>query len=483
MNPFRLVRLFCVSLWIAFSAAATSTERPNIVLVTADDLGLQLGCYGDERVATPRLDRFASEGVRFLHAFVTQASCSSSRSSLLTGLYPSQNGQIGLENRGYEMSKAFPSAPTLLHKAGYRTGIVGKLHVGPAAAFHFDFDRSANHATVTRDRETMAAIVDEFLGADDDRPFFFMVNYFDPHVPFVSQVKGLPAGPVRPDDVEPWPFQGGVDSGNLRRRIADYYSCVERLDTLFGDLVDALERRGVAENTVVIFISDNGPPFTLAKATELNAGVHVPLIVRWPGAMQAGTVSPGLVSGVDVFASILDAAGVTAPAQAGWARSLRPLLRGRVPGDWRKHVVTEFTAHQPFAFFPQRSITDGDHRLVRNLLLDTPNPQLDIDSDEAYVRSWDEAYDGSVVRMIFDRHRQPPPVELYDLRTDPHCLYNLADEASYRSVRIRLEQALNAWMVAIDDPLRTTEGVEALRRLHEASGGERWPQAFNRERK
>lgn len=473
--PFILFLLFAGGGRSLLAAA----DRMNVILVTADDLGFQLGSYGDERAATPRLDRFADEGVRFLRAYVTQSSCSSSRSSLLTGLYPHQNGQIGLENRGYRMSEAFPTIPTLLHEAGYRTGIVGKLHVGPREAFHFDFDRTTNHNTVTRERETLTDIMADFFSPGDERPFFLMVNYFDPHAPFLPQVDGVPADPTEPTAIEPWPFQGGVDTPSIRRRIADYYSCVERLDTLFGDLLDVLEQKGVADETVVIFISDNGPPFTLAKATELDASVHVPLIVRWPGAMSAGAVAPGLVSGIDVFATVLDAAGVGLPAGASQARSMRPLLDGTVPPDWRRYVASEFTAHQPFAFYPRRSVTDGDYRLVMNLMPGQPNPYPDVDSDTSSELSQTPAYDSSVVRMIFARHLQPPPWELYDLRNDPHCFHNLAEEPAYAKARRRLESALTEWMAATDDPLRSEAGLERLRAKHQASGGEQWPAHFN----
>lgn len=472
MNPIRLHLVLLLAAGLSGYASAAS-PRPNVILVTADDLGLHLGCYGDQRVRTPRFDRFAAEGVRFSKAYVTQSSCSPSRSSLLTGLFPHENGQIGLENRGYSMSRAFPSAPTLLHAAGYRTGIVGKLHVAPRAAFPFDFDRSANATQATRSREKMRAMLREFFEGGRGEPFFLMVNFFDPHVPFLEQVEGLPAQPTAPAAVSPWPFQGGIDSPEIRQRIAGYLSCVERLDTLFGDLLDELDRRGVADRTAVIFISDNGPPFTRAKAAELDASVHVPLLVRWPGEAREGITSSALVSGVDVFATVLDVAGLRVPP-GSTARSLRPLLAGAIPADWRRYVASEFTAHQPFAFLPRRSVTDGTYRLIRNLIPGRPNGLPDVDSDVAAGLSQTPAYDGSLIRMIFDRHLRPPPVEVYDLRSDPHCLYNLADEPSYAGVRSRLERALDEWMASTRDPLATAGGLEVLRRQHDASDPQQW---------
>ncbi len=149
--PFRALGAVLLSLLGLIQLEAAETSPPNILLVTADDLGLQLGCYGDTIAHTPNLDRFAGEGVRFTRAFVTQASCSPSRSSMLTGLYPHQNGQIGLSHRGYSIhDSTIPTLPGELKKAGYTTGIIGKLHVNPESCFPFDF-KHTSHQTARRE--------------------------------------------------------------------------------------------------------------------------------------------------------------------------------------------------------------------------------------------------------------------------------------------------------------------------------------------
>jgi arylsulfatase A-like enzyme len=136
----RQIPIFLLATLLPFlGPAARSAEPPNVLLITADDLGNQLSCYGDERLKTPRLDALASQGVRFTRAYVTQSSCSSSRASLLTGLYPHQNGQYGLAHLGFSMHPGQENLPALLKAAGYRTGIIGKLHVEPAAEFPFDW--------------------------------------------------------------------------------------------------------------------------------------------------------------------------------------------------------------------------------------------------------------------------------------------------------------------------------------------------------
>lgn len=457
----------------------SKAEPLNVVIVTADDLGLQIGSYGDPLARTPNLDRFADEGVRFSHAYVTQSSCSPSRSSMLTGLYPHQNGHIGLANRGYAMHEKFPTLPHLMQAAGFETGIIGKLHVEPASAFPFSYDARAGHDTVTRSRQSIRDRLSEFLDSTKDRRFFLMVNYFDPHLPLRAQVDGLPKQPRTAEDFQGWYFQGGLDFPAQRQRISDYYNSVERLDALFGDLLQELEDRGLAMNTLILFMSDNGPPFSRAKMAEYDASVHVPLIIRWPGVSRSGTVASALVSGVDVFATALDAAGIiNAPSKSG--RSLRSITEGRMPADWRGVVATEFNAHSPKAFYPRRSITDGRYRLIRNLLAGTANPMPRADGDTATMIASERHGKDAVVDSIFERHSNPPPIELYDVQSDPGCLYDLSQDHTHVAIRNRLQNALAAWMSETDDPLRDAEKLKQYRLLHEANGSGNWVQTLPR---
>lgn len=146
---------------ILAQASPASLIKPNILLITADDLGFQLGCYGDKVATTPNLDRLAAEGVRFTNAYATSASCSPSRASLLTGLYPHQNGQLGLSHLGYSMNPGLPNLPALLKHEGYRTGIIGKLHVEPEGDFPFDYKKI--DIQPTRDTKAVRAMCNAFL--------------------------------------------------------------------------------------------------------------------------------------------------------------------------------------------------------------------------------------------------------------------------------------------------------------------------------
>lgn len=436
----------------------------NILLITADDMGLQAGCYGDKFAINPHLDRLASNGVRFHNAYVTQASCSPSRASLLTGLFPHRNGQVGLAGQrpDYKVHDDIPTLPAMLKDHGYFTGILGKLHVSPAEAFPFDFmwKEALHQPILTRDVRKMAELAGEFLKKSEGRPFFLYANYFDPHRPFddgANQYKGLPEKPYKPGDVPPLDFLGEAASPN---DVAAYYNCVNRLDTGIGLLMDQLDAAGVTKNTLVIFISDNGPDFTRAKTTNYEGGVRVPLMVEWPGVSQAGLVSDALVSGVDIMSTVLDAAGIESPDVSG--DSLRNVLSGSEPADWRKRVSTEFTAHGASHFFPRRALRQGHYKLIRNYNSPKPNPvekrgvnRLNQVSDQQWLAA-------------FATDAAPPEWELYDIEKDPFELNNLAPNPEYSKELEMMRQALDAEQAENEDPLRTEEGLRTIRQAHGA---------------
>jgi N-sulfoglucosamine sulfohydrolase len=184
--------------------ATAGSRGPNVLLITSEDNGPELGCYGDRYARTPNLDRLAAEGVRFERAFVATASCSESRAALLTGLYPHQNGQIGLATHHYHMFGKVPNAASRLKAAGYRTGLIGKLHVNPESAFPFDYRPNVSkcNSFSRRDVGRVAELAGDFFAADEG-PFFLMVNYADAHLPFLRQQHGSPAKPLSGEDVRP----------------------------------------------------------------------------------------------------------------------------------------------------------------------------------------------------------------------------------------------------------------------------------------
>ena len=467
---------------MAMAQAETGWRQPNVLFFVADDLGVQLGCYGDPQARTPHLDRFARENVRFTSAFVTQASCSPSRSSILAGTYPHQNGQIGLAHYGYAMAPGLPNVASLLKAAGYTTGIIGKLHVNPEGDFPFD-DRGISHGR-TRDVRAAAADAGRFFAANRERPFFLHMNIIDPHVTLRDQFAGLPEDPQKPEDVEVWPWIG-IDHPDLRKRTAGYYNCVSRIDTCFGLVLEELKQNGLEDNTLIIFIGDHGAPFTRGKTSCYESGLGIPMLVRWPGKSGKGVVREELVSTIDMLPTVLDACRLPVPETLP-GRSLRPLLQS-AEAPWRRYLCAEFTAHPPEWFFPVRSVRDARYKLIHNLLAPgRERRRPDIDSCPACTLYRQGAATDPDVKRMFETHLHSPEFELYDLREDPYERRNLAEQKPTAEVKAQLRAALQEWRKQTNDPLldpdelarltdnhdRLMVGINRARKKVEAAGGD-----------
>lgn len=400
---------------LCLAASALAAERPSILLITADDLGCQLSCYGETRFSTPRLDSLAEQGVRFENFYVAQSSCSSSRSALLTGRWPHQNGQIGLAHLGFRMHPGQKTLTALLKAAGYRTGIIGKLHVEPAADFPWDWmPKQKVAAKPTQDVKWVAQESRAFFASarEAKQPFFYYVNYFDPHGPYtpdVDQVAGVPEDPMRPSEVtEPYPMRTPTEAAQ-RRVTATIINMIRRVDTGVGLLLDELESAGFAENTLVVFIGDNGLPVIRGKTWSYEPGVRVPLVMRGPG-LQAGQVRRDLAAEVDLMPTILRAADLAVPEEvAGQAL---------FPASAREFLFTEMNFHEPQILRVQRSVRNERFKLLLNL---TPAPDQE-------------------------------PVELFDLQADPGETKNLAGDAAHADVRRQLESAMAKWREETGDP-------------------------------
>lgn len=447
--------------------SSVKTEPPNVIMIVAEDHSAQLGSYGDKYVRTPTLDHLAAEGVRFENAYVTQAGCSPSRASILTGLYPHQHGQIGLATHKMRMfDENIPNLPSLLAANGYRTGNIGKIHVNPESAFHFDYHQNKSYNRFgTRDVRAVANEVEGFISSDD-QPFYLQANFSDAHLPFLSQQYGLPEKPYQAEDVGPLPFVG-LNSTETLEQVADYYSCITRLDDGVGLLFDVLEKTGELENTLVIYLSDHGAPMPRGKMTSYEGGVHIPLIMWMPEEIESGLVRDELVSTVDLMPTILDFADVKVP-DGLTGQSLRPLLEGENP-PWREYLFTEFTLHWPETFFPQRTVRDERYKLILNMLPDTLNPIYDhymTDETESIRRSGNNPFTNfdSQQQEAYSLWKNPPSIELYDLQNDRWEWNNLAGRPEYEDIQARLLSVLKDWQERTGDELRDPEKLDKLKK-------------------
>lgn len=408
MKPIACLLCILLAAGLGLGAQAAQAAQPNLVLVVADDHGLDAGCYGNRVVQTPNLDRLAREGTLYTRAFCTTASCSASRSVLLSGLHNHQNGQYGHQHSFHHFSsfKTVQSLPAILGKQGYRTARIGKFHVAPEEVY--SFQKTLPSAGGNRNSVAMANQCQEFV-ADKSKPFFLYFCSSDPH-----RGGGKIANqPLSPDLFGNRPNYPGVkevvydpekvivpswmpDNGATRAEIAQYYQAISRLDQGLGRLVEVLKETGQYENTVIIYTADNGSAMPGSKTTLYEPGMRLPLVVRAPGDLKRGRQSQAMISWVDITPTLLDFAGikeVLAPAlvQADPeerrnnprpARDVPYTFHGRsfqetlakdaVPG-W-DCVFASHTFHEITMYYPMRVIRTERFKLILNLAHPLPFP-------------------------------------------------------------------------------------------------------------
>ena len=462
-----LLCILCVSVVASHSAAL-----PNILLIVSEDNGPELGCYGDPYARTPNLDKLASQGVRFNRAFVPQAGCSQSRASFLTGLYPHQHGQIGLATWGFRMYREdTPNLPRSLKAAGYRTGIIGKLHINPEAAFPFDFHEITGANFNRKKLGDYAKHAQGFITASD-APFFLSVNFPDAHDPWLRQVDGLPKSPQTGAEVKAMPYMG-IDPPAMREMVADYYNSLARLDACVGDLLAMLEKSGKASNTIVIYIGDHGADFLRGKRTCYEGGLRIPLLIRWPGKAKP-QVREELVSTIDLMPTVLAACGAAAVNNLP-GLPLQPLLANE-PAKWRTHLFAEYHTHAAAAnYHPQRAVRTDRFKLIENLLPDTVNPdyadtnrKLEGDAKDRGEVDFKGGLPKAIaaaspeVRAAYAVMEKPPRYELYDLQADPHEFRNLAASPDHTATLADLQSQLTTWREQTKDPLLDPQNLQRL---------------------
>lgn len=462
------------------STAPTRGARPNIVLIVADDHGTDaLGCYGNPVIKTPHLDALAAAGTRFTHAFCTTASCSPSRSVLLTGQHNHRNGMYGLQHQVHHFQSFdhVKSLPVLLGEAGYRTARIGKFHVAPEAVYAFQTVLSAGTAndpeSLGRSPVEMANQTRGFLDAKDARPFFLFFAVDDPHRANLVLPDGRPSFDSYPEPnrfgnrpqgypgVQPViysPEQVIVpsflpDTRECRAELAEYYQSVSRLDQGVGRLIDVLKETGHYDRTLIIYLSDNGVAFPGAKTTLYDPGVRLPLIVRAPNHREPGSVQPAMVSWVDLTPTLLDVAGALRPDAPFDGRSFRVGLEGAVLAGWDE-VYASHTFHEVTMYYPMRAVRTRRYKLIHNLASGQPYPfALDLIKSPTWIGVMNAGASVYGKRAIA-RFLRRPEFELYDLANDPDEVVNLAKNKAHSAVMEQLTAKLTAFQEASQDPWR-----------------------------
>jgi N-sulfoglucosamine sulfohydrolase len=417
-------------------SASTSTERRsslcpvpcNILYLHSHDTGRYVQPYG-HAIPTPNIQWLADQGVMFRNAFCAAPSCSGSRAALLTGEYCHTNGMMGLAHRGFSLYDYDHQLVRTLASAGYHTELIGEQHISADPGM-------LGYQVVHEIEDTRVnSVGPAAIGALKRRipePFFMSVGFFETHRSFFApssvrdRVYSLPP-PFLPDTPE------------IREDVAAYKASARSLDHGVGSVLNALQETGLDENTLVICTTDHGLAFPTAKASLLDRGIGVMLILRGPG-FTGGRALDQLVSHVDVFPTVCEVAGIEPPP---WlvGRSLVPLAAGSEEPGVRREIFSELTYHA--AYEPQRAIRTERYKYLRRFD-DYPYPVLancdEGPSKDAYLaRGWDK--------------RRVSRESLHDLFFNPGEGRNLVHDPEYAEILDELRARLLLWMQETSDPL------------------------------
>ncbi len=441
----------------------------NVLLLISDDHGIdQLGCYGNISVQTPNLDALAEQGTRFTNAYCVSASCSASRGTILSGLYPHQNGQFGHQHNWHHFSyhKWVETIPTLLKKSGYLTGLIGKLHVAPPDQLPFDFVVPGREIMENRDVMKMAVKAGEFFNLDITKPFFLLVGYSDPHRSAIGMSEmvnvenfsgfgndvdylGIKSNEFDPALVAVPGFLPDVPE--VREELADQYQSIARLDVGIGKLIDLLRKSGRFEETLIIYISDNGIPFPGAKTNIYDAGVHLPMIIRSPEQKTRGFVNDAMISFIDLLPTILDWTKSPGPPYNLPGKSFLPILDQENVDGWDE-IYLSHTFHEITMYYPMRGVRTRQFKYIRNLF---PELQFPFATDLFISKTWQgilERRSETMGQRSVRNYLLRPSEELYDILADPVESSNLAFKPEYDEVLQNMRAKLNSMRESTEDP-------------------------------
>ncbi len=452
---------------IAFARPSAAADRPNVLIIMADDCTYNdLPAYGGRNAKTPNIDRLANQGLVFNRAYLAESMCQPCRAELYTGQYPMTNGCA------WNHSASRPDVTSMPHhlgKLGYRVGLAGKVHVKPAKAFPFEkvggFDPNCVRSP-TRNHDLDATY--KFMTRDPTQPFCLVVALVEPHVPWVmGDASQYPPKKLKlPPNI--------ADTPKTREDFGSYLAEITYMDGQVGELLGTLEKAGLADDTLVLFTSEQGSQFPGNKWTTWDTGVHTALIARWPGKVPVGKRTDAIVQYADVMPTLVELADGKPSNHKYDGSSFLSVLTGKK----QTHRQYAFGLHNNIPEgppYPTRTVTDGEYRYIRNL---TPN-ELYIEKHlmgqiggsakhNPYWPTWmREAWANPHTYRLVKRYMSRPAEQLYHTKADPYEMTNLANDPAQAKVKARLSAELDKWMASQGDPGKaqdTKRAIEAARR-------------------
>lgn len=428
----------------AGGAPAAAGSRPNVVWIVVDDMSPNFGSYGEKQIETPHVDRLAREGTRFSRAFVTAPVCSPSRSALITGMYQASIGAHNHRSGRGELKIRLPDgvtpAPALFKKAGYYTAIGGPLVRGTdklgKTDYNFEWDEKLYDGN-------------DWAGRRPGQPFFMQVQLHGGkyrHNKNWKQRALEELGRVtRPEDVTLPPYY--PRDPVLLEDWAEYLDTVRYTDGEVGEVVARLEREGVLDQTLIVFMTDHGISHAREKQFLYDGGVHVPFVVRGPGVPR-GARRDDLIEHIDMAAISLGLAGLEVPA---WMQGRDVFAKGYAPRE------AVFCARDRCDETVERlrAVRTERYKYIRNFYPRRPHlqPNAYKDAKEIVRRLRDLHVQGKLPALAESLLFAPtrPEVELYDVKADPHETRNLAADPEHKKTLVQLRRRLDRWMEETND--------------------------------
>ncbi len=427
--------------------AAEGKGKPNFLIVIGDDVTYtDIGCYGGTNVKTPRIDTLAKEGLKFNYAYVAMSMCAPCRQELYSGLYPMRSGAA------WNHSQSKPGTKSICHylrDLGYRVGLAGKHHCSPRASYNFDGVPGFEGNCCSPTAKTDHAGIRQYMTKDDEQPFCLVIALVVAHSPWTVGNPGQ-------FDLEKLKLPPHfADTPGVRQDYAKYLAEIAVLDKQVGDILDTLAKTGKADETLVIFTSEQGGQWPGAKWTNWEQGLHTAFMARWPGAIEPGRQTDALIQYADVAATLVDAAGGD-PAKLNLdGTSFLGVLLGKKDSH-RKYAYGVHNNIPEGPPYPIRTIRNAEFRYIRNLTPEAVYIEKHMEVPKrwgVYWESWKKAAETDPhAKKMFERYRRRPAEELYRTNEDIYELDNLAGDPKYAKVKAELRAELDRWMKAQGDP-------------------------------
>ncbi len=443
-----------------------SVNKPNVVLIVSSNHGRNdLGCYGNNVIKTPNLDRLAAAGIRMTYAYSTSASSSAGLSAILTGIYSHANGQYG-QAMGYNHFVTFPevkSLPQYLKEVGYQTARIGKFQIEPESVYAFDTILGIN--TSERSTYEMANECANFINAKPNTPFFLYFGTADPSRSGII----LEDSASKPDRFgnRDEGYQGIIpkyylpekmkvpsylpDIPACRAELAQYAQAVSRMDLGIGRLFELLRKSGNWENALVIYLSDNGIAFPGSKTTLYNPNIHQPCIVKPPFAETRNQTCDAMVNWADITPTILDFCAALPSEIRFQGSSFKLAINEEHPKEWNQ-IYASHTFNEVTNYYPMRAIQNRQFKLIWNIAHQQPFPfSADLWASatwQSYLKTEDSIYGKRNVQQFIHR----PEFELYDIINDTDEIINLSDNPQYFNILKEMKLQLKDFQVRTSDP-------------------------------